>query len=152
MNTRTFDRTRFSPGSFIELDDLLGGRKISLVCDDGITAVDNVHPDKALPVLIHPKFNPLVIGQMHEFLIEHSLQNQMTQIITYMTRKEMGDLYFDSLLMMRIMFQINQRYGNQELSDKDYGSIITSCQQIQKELDDINALLLGYIHSSRQTK
>ena len=143
----TSDQKKFQPGVFIELDDLMGGRKISLVCDDGITAIDNINPDKAIPIMIHPKLKPKVIGFMYDVLREHSLERHYANVVTVMARRDMGALFKDSLLMIRILSLIKSKTNKDELTDREYSEIINQGLEMQEELDDIMSCLIEYMKS-----
>ncbi|MBJ8931641.1 hypothetical protein [Citrobacter freundii] len=140
----TSDQRKFQPGIFIEIDDLMGGRKISMVCDDGITAIDNINPEKAVPIMIHNKLTPTVIGYMHEILKSKSMERHYANVVTVMARRDMGALFKDSLLMIRVLTLIQSNKGKDELSDREYVEIINQGQVIQEELDDIISCLIEY--------
>ena len=49
-------RTRFKPASFLEVDDLYGGRQVVMVGADGITFWDALDVETVTPIVIHPIF------------------------------------------------------------------------------------------------
>lgn len=150
MNQQAGSNTKFTPGIFIEIDNLMGGRKLSLVCDDGITAIDNVDITKSTPIMIHPKLKPVEIGFTHDYLKAHNLDRHYANVITLITRRDLGSIYADSLLMIRILHAITTRSMKSELSDKEYAEIIVQCQEMQDELDDIHSCLLEYLKSYQE--
>lgn len=143
----TSDQRKFQPGIFIEIDDLMGGRKISMVCDDGITAIDNINPDKAVPIMIHHKLTPTVIGFMHEILKSKSMERHYANVVTVMARRDMGALFKDNLLMIRVLMLIQEGEGSEELSDREYAEVINQGLGIQEELDEIVTCLIEYSKS-----
>jgi hypothetical protein len=54
--------TKFPPGSFLEIDDLQGGRKVVLVGRDGVTYWDTIDAEKVTPLVIHPVCKPIELG------------------------------------------------------------------------------------------
>ena len=57
-------KTRFKPASFLEVDDLYGGRKVVMVGADGITFWDALDVETVTPIVIHPIFKPVEIGPL----------------------------------------------------------------------------------------
>ena len=150
MNQKMNSNAKFIPGSFIEQDDLMGGRKISMVCDDGLTAIDNVDYNKSTPVYMHPNFKPVALGHLHEYMKRHSMDRHYANVVTLIISKDLGALYNDSLLMIRILAFIRKNYTESELTVDKYTNALTHCQKVQVELDDIHSCLLEYINSTKR--
>ena len=66
-------KTRFKPASFLEVDDLYGGRKVVMVGADGITFWDALDVETVTPIVIHPIFKPVEIGPLIEFARRNDL-------------------------------------------------------------------------------
>lgn len=79
--TNTAKTMRFQAGSFIELDDFHGGRRVAMVCRDGITCVDSMNTAESTPLFLHPVMEILPLGTLMEFVVRHDLRNAMAQVV-----------------------------------------------------------------------
>lgn len=97
--------TKFQPGTFIELDDLDGGRKVALVGKDGVTFWDSVHTDQVTPLLIHPVLKPVALGSLVAFARAHRLGDAARHLLAAL-RGDMDPRQNDALFVMRALWQL----------------------------------------------
>lgn len=99
---------KFQAGTFLEVENLTGGRKVVQVCKDGITYWDSMSKPLA-PVIIHPVLKPVSLGSLTQFISEHYLATAVTALITYFRLKSDSRLDNDSLFFMRTLWFIAQK-------------------------------------------
>lgn len=97
--------TKFQPGTFIELDDLAGGRKVALVGKDGVTFWDSVDTDQVTPLLIHPVLKPAALGSLVAFARAHRLGDAARHLLDAL-RRELDPRQNDALFVMRVLWQL----------------------------------------------
>ena len=91
---------RFSPGTFLEVDDLQGGRKVVMVGKDGVTFWDALQTDVVTPLSVHPVMNPVSLGSMVAFLQSKGI-SQATLKVREVLRAQLDERSDDSLFVMR---------------------------------------------------
>ncbi|MEN9194527.1 MULTISPECIES: hypothetical protein [Xanthomonas] len=96
---------KMTPGTYLEVDDLNGGRKVALVCKDGVSFLDSLDVEKATPVVIHPIFNPVELGSMMAFAKARGLQDALRALVKYL-RQQMDPSVDDPLMVMRALWLI----------------------------------------------
>lgn len=95
---------KFQPGTFLEMDDLAGGRKVVVVGRDGATYWDMLSADLVTPTVIHPSMNPLSLGSMVDFVGDgEAAQSKLESIATYLKDKGF-DPENNPLFMMRVLW------------------------------------------------
>ena len=99
---------KFQAGTFLEVENLIDGRKVVQVCKDGITYWDSISEPLA-PVIIHPVFKPVSLGSLTQFISEHRLNTAATTLITYFRLKSDSRLDNDSLFFMRTLWFLAQK-------------------------------------------
>ncbi len=99
MTTKTM---RCQPGTFIEIDDLAGGRKVVMVGKDGVTFWDMLDAKKVTPIIIHPSFNPVEIGSFAQFSSDKELITR--NVLAYLRRRLDARLDNDPLFVMRVLW------------------------------------------------
>lgn len=102
----------YTPGTFIELDDLYGNRKVSMVAKDGVTFWDQFDTNSITPITIHPVFKPIEIGTLMEFVKANKLEDALASVTTYFQRKLDDTIHKDPIYMMRIMWSIATQSKN----------------------------------------
>ena len=102
----------YTPGTFIELDDLYGNRKVSMVAKDGVTFWDQFDTQSITPLAIHPVFKPLEIGTLMEFVQVNKLEDALKSVTTYFQRKLDDTIQNDPIYLMRIMWSIATQAKN----------------------------------------
>ena len=94
-------KTRFKPASFLEVDDLYGGRKTVMVGADGITYWDALNVEAVTPVVIHPIFNPREVGSLIEFARKQDLLEALRALTAHINEAYDGRAQRDALFVMR---------------------------------------------------
>ncbi|WP_240533956.1 hypothetical protein [Aeromonas veronii] len=100
---------RFQPGTFLEVDDLAGGRKVVMVCKDGVTFWDMLDAKEATPLVIHPSMNPVEIGTFAQFSAAKGLQRATRKVIAFLRRRLDTRLDSDPLFVMRVLWFAAQK-------------------------------------------
>ena len=96
-------KTRFKPASFLEVDDLYGGRKIVMVGADGITYWDALDVEAVTPIVIHPIFKPVEIGPLIEFARRNDLLDALRNLTAHINAAQDGRAQRDPLYVMRAL-------------------------------------------------
>jgi hypothetical protein len=98
--------TKFPPGSFLEIDDLQGGRKVVLVGRDGVTYWDTIDAEKVTPLVIHPVCKPVELGSMVRFVQARGLTEVAVKIPDRL-RARMDARADDALFIMRVLWVLS---------------------------------------------
>ncbi|MEM8515097.1 hypothetical protein RCH14_004457 [Massilia sp. MP_M2] len=98
--------TKFPPGSFLEIDDLQGGRKVVLVGRDGVTYWDTIDAEKVTPLVIHPVCKPVELGSMVRFVQARGLSEVAVKIPDRL-RARMDARADDALFIMRVLWVLS---------------------------------------------
>ncbi|MDR2208066.1 MAG: hypothetical protein LBE22_03730 [Azoarcus sp.] len=94
---------KFQPGSFLEISDMQGARKIVLVCRDGSTYWDVCNAQTVTPLVIFPDLEPVEIGTLSEYVTHHGLQEQLQAQAAWLRLR--GDRRVDDpLFFMRMLW------------------------------------------------
>lgn len=101
-------KMRFKPASFIEVDDLYGGRKIVMVGADGITFWDSMDAASVTPIVIHPIFKPVEIGPIIAFAKRNDLLDALRNLAAYIDFKQDGRAKRDPLYVMRALVEYSK--------------------------------------------
>lgn len=96
-------KTRFKPASFLEVDDLYGGRKIVMVGADGITYWDALDVEAVTPIVIHPIFKPVEIGPLIEFARRNDLLDALRMLTQHINSTQAERAQRDPLYVMRTL-------------------------------------------------
>lgn len=108
---------KFQPGTFLEMDDLAGGRKVVVVGRDGATYWDMLDADLVTPIVIHPSMNPVGLGSMADLVgDEEAPQDRLASVGLYLKGKGF-DPEANPLFMMRVLWAL-VREGKGDLSDE----------------------------------
>lgn len=95
--------TKFQLGRFIEVDDLSGGRKVSLVAKDAVTMWDLLDVERVTPISIHPALNPVNLGTLNEFAKANRLIEAIVPVSNFLRAK---NLVPDGLRVMRMLWSL----------------------------------------------
>jgi len=107
MNTSVATpKTKFQPGTFLEVDDLAGGRKVVLVGRDGVTFWDALDTSRVTPMVIHPVFKARELGSLIEFARRSKLEAAARQVAESL-RVRLDRRYEDSLFVMRMLWALS---------------------------------------------
>lgn len=149
MNSQPFLINKFPPGSFVELDDLLSGRKISLVCQDGMTSVDTVAIGLATPFFIHKSFNPVMLGSIASYVEANSLGEAYNRLLSILVRQDLNDEANDPLFIIRALNFIHKAMPV-ELTLPLINDAIKSSKDQQQMLNDLRLCIIEYIKSTHE--
>lgn len=123
---------KFQPGTFLEVDDLAGGRKVVMVCKDGVTFWDMLDAKEATPLAIHPSMNPVEIGTFAQFSAAKGLQRAMRKVIAFLRRRLDTRLDSDPLFVMRVLWFAAQK-GAGDAYEPDDGVLDWAYEQAQSQ-------------------
>ena|SRR5215207_2576215 len=95
----------FPPGTFLEVDNLAGGRKVVMVGADGVTYWDSLRTKEVTPVVIHPVLKPKALGTLVAFIGAKGLTKAAHCVMN--TLQARGDArQNDSLFVMRALWEL----------------------------------------------
>lgn len=149
MNSQTLLINRLTPGTFVELDNLMGGRKISLVCPDGLTSIDSTAVGFSTPFLIHKKFKPLALGSISHFVLNHHLDDAYSRLVSVLRRKEMENESTDCLFIIRALDFLRLN-SEKELTLPLIDAAIDSSRSQQQMLNDLQQIIVNYLRSAQE--
>lgn len=89
---------KFQPGSFLEVEDLHGGRKVVMVGRDGVTMWDSVDPSRVTPISIHPVFKPISLGALGTYVQANGLGDLARSVLDWLRAN--GDRREDDALFV----------------------------------------------------
>lgn len=125
---------KFRPASFVEVDDQKGGRKVVLVCKDGVTYWDLADSSRATPIVFHSVMKPVDIGTLAEFVKAKKIDKVCLLLIEHMKRK--GDERFkDPLYFMRAIWFVEKKVNSDKL-DPDEVVLAYACEQANRQEKD----------------
>lgn len=101
MDTKA--RFKFKPATFLEVDDLYGGRKIVMVGADGITFWDALDVEAVTPIVIHPIFKPVDIGALIEFARRNDQLDALRALTQRINAEQASRAQRDPLYVMRAL-------------------------------------------------
>lgn len=100
---------KFPPESFLEVDDLFGGRKVVMVCRDGVTFWDELDHERVTPIQIHPVINPVSLGGFFEFINARNLKEWFASVVAFLREKSDDRVTSDPLFMVRMLWAVSMR-------------------------------------------
>lgn len=101
----SMSKTRFQPGTFLEVDDMAGGRKVVMVGRDGVTYWDSTDAEKVTPLVIHPVMKPVELGALVLFVQNKRLSAAAKRVMESL-RARMDARQDDSLFVMRMLWNL----------------------------------------------
>ncbi|WP_323025742.1 hypothetical protein [Castellaniella sp.] len=99
---------KFQPGTFLEMDDLAGGRKVVVVGRDGSTYWDMLDAERVTPVVIHPSQHAVALGSLAEFARARGLQDKIEGLMLFLREQDLNP-EGDPLLAMRTLWEFSLR-------------------------------------------
>lgn len=123
----TMRHLKFTAGAFLEVDDLVGGRKVVLVGKDGVTFWDSIDTKSATPIVIHPVFNPSELGTLVEFIQANGLDAALKRVVAFLRARADRRLDHDPLLVMRMLWAIRGAGG--QVDDAALRAAIENAEQ-----------------------
>ncbi|MDH0617481.1 UNVERIFIED_ORG: hypothetical protein J2W65_002688 [Pseudomonas parafulva] len=121
---------KYQPGTFIELDDMAGGRRVAMVCKDGVTYWDLLDATNCTPLSIHPSLNPAALGTLVEFARRHEQEKALQTLVEVMRIACDERLNSDPLFVMRALWFI-ARKANEEGFELDAVTLGWAFEQAQ---------------------
>lgn len=100
---------KFQPGSYIEIDDLAGGRRVAMVCKDGVTFWDLLNSTACTPLAVHPIMEPVELGTLVEFSKRNGLETATQALVAHL--RAAGDTRVDTnpLFVMRALWFVQKQ-------------------------------------------
>lgn len=135
-------KTRFKPASFLEVDDLYGGRKTVMVGADGITYWDALNVDAVTPVVIHPIFNPREVGSLIEFARRQDLLEALRALTAHINEMHGGRAQRDALFVMRSLIAYSK--GACDGSAAAIGQAVEAARQEEERAMGMQSLVEQY--------
>ena len=112
-------KTKFQPGTFLEVDDFAGGRKVVMVGRDGVTCWDDIDAAKVTPLVIHPVLKPVELGTF-VFFVESKSLNLAAKRVMDSLRMRMDARENNSLFIMRMLWSLAPKVqGGDWVPDED---------------------------------
>jgi hypothetical protein len=127
---------RFPPGTFLELDDLAGGRKVAMVCKDGVTFWDLMNAELVTPLVIHPIMNPVELGSAVGFAEANKMQDAFKALIAFLRSNNDQRVDEDPLFVMRVLWCLKQ-HGDGAFDDQ---ALALACEQAQGQANAVARL------------
>jgi hypothetical protein len=100
---------RYLPMTFLEVSDQSGGRKVVMVCKDGVTYWDVLDAGEATPLVIHPAMEPKELGDLVIYCRDNGLVPARDALIKFMRDQGNGRLDSDPLFVARVLWFIRSR-------------------------------------------
>lgn len=121
---------KFQPGTFIEVDDLVGGRKVVMVARDGVTYWDALDPNLVTPLFIHPSLKPVALGSFVEYNRACGFAGAGMEIVRFLRGRFDTRVDSDPLFLMRVLWLTVQR-ATTEKREPDAQLVAWACDQAQ---------------------
>lgn len=131
-------KLRFKPACFIEVDDLYGGRKIVMVGADGITYWDVLDVEAVTPIVIHPIFRPVEIGQLVEFARKNDLVDALRNLTQHINENEDQRAQRDALYVMRALVAYSK--GARTGSAIEFQAAVVAAMEEEKRAMDAQVI------------
>ena len=137
-------KTRFKPASFLEVDDLYGGRKIVMVGADGITYWDALDVEAVTPIVIHPIFKPVEIGPLIEFARRNDLLDALRLLTQHINSTQSERAQRDPLYVMRVLVAYSK--GSCDGTAAAVASAITAANEEETRAMGAQAIYEKFAH------
>lgn len=121
---------KFQPGSFLEVEDFQGARKVVLVGRDGVTCWDSIRTDHVTPLVIHPAMQPEALGNLVSFVQAGGLQPAALKVLDLLRARGEGREQ-DSLFVMRVLWSLAQNIGPGR--DPDDATLQLACTRAEAQ-------------------
>lgn len=138
------NKTRFQPGTFLEVDDMAGGRKVVMVGRDGVTCWDSTDATKVTPLVIHPVMKPVELGTLVLFVQNKGLSAAAKRVMDSL-RVRMDARQDDSLFIMRMLWNLAPKVQGDGWAPDE--GLVQWAQQ-QAEVQDA---AVGGVHTSAES-
>ena len=122
-------KTRFQPGTFLEVDDMAHGRKVVMVGRDGVTYWDSIDAAKVTPLVIHPVMQPVELGTLVQF-VQNKGVSAVAKRVMESLRARMDARRHDSLFVMRMLWNLARKVEGKDWAP-DEGLVQWAQQQAE---------------------
>ncbi|NIF27684.1 hypothetical protein F3J44_15040 [Pantoea sp. Tr-811] len=123
---------KYQPGTFIEIDDMAGGRRVAMVCKDGVTFWDLLDPALCTPLTIHPSMNPQELGSLVTFSQGRGLAKATQALVAHLRAAGDQRLDHDPLFVMRALWFVAKRASPAQ-AVPDAATLVWACEQAQAQ-------------------
>ncbi|WP_025754289.1 MULTISPECIES: hypothetical protein [unclassified Pseudomonas] len=123
---------KYQPGTFIEVDDMAGGRRVGMVCKDGVTFWDLLDSERCTPLTIHPSMKPEELGNLVQFSQAKALGKALQALVSHLQAVDDQRLGSDPLFVMRALWFVGQKASG-EAYVPDAETLLWACEQAQAQ-------------------
>lgn len=99
---KTTEAQTFAWNDLIEIDDLNGGRKVSIVGKGGTMYCDSLDPATTTPLAIISQGNPVNLGTIVSFVQDNELQSQLAAVREYIennNKERANDILYQARML-----------------------------------------------------
>lgn len=100
---------RYPPMTLLEVSDQAGGRKVVMVCKDGVTYWDVLDAGEATPIVIHPALEPKELGDLVVYCQNNGLVPARDALVAFLREQGNARLDSDPLFVVRALWFIRSR-------------------------------------------
>ncbi len=100
---------RYPPMTLLEVSDQAGGRKVVMVCKDGVTYWDVLDAAEATPIVIHPSMEPKELGDLVTYCQHNGLVPARDALVAFLRKEGNQRLDADPLFVVRALWFIRGR-------------------------------------------
>lgn len=100
---------KFPAGTYIELDDMVGGRRVAMICKDGVTFWDVLDSEASTPIVVHPSMSPVALGSFVEFSKAKGLEDAMRILVRFFRSRLDNRVETKPLFVMRVLWFVAQK-------------------------------------------
>jgi hypothetical protein len=123
---------KFTPGTYLEIDDGMGARMVvRVVDDDDATFWLSTDTSKATPLLIHPAFKPTALGTLAQFIQTNGL-TEASKRARELLRMRLDKRQDDALFIMRMLHCLAPKVQGEHWTPDD-GLLQWAQQQAEKQ-------------------
>lgn len=141
-------QAKFRPSTFLEVEDLYGGRKTVMVGADGITFWDAIDVDAVTPLVIHPVFKPVEIGPLIEFARKNDLLDALRTLTQHLNDTQASRAERDPLLVMRALVAYSK--GACDGSMAAIRAAVSAADEEQERAIKAQGIVEQYINKAEQ--
>lgn len=135
------NKTKLLPGTFLEIDDMAGGRRVVMVGRDGVTFWDSSDSAKVTPLVVHPVMHPVELGSLISFTKSKRLEAAARSVMESL-RARMDARRDDSLFVMRVLWSLAPKVQGENWVPDD--ELLSWALQVAEE----QGVSAGRIHSN----
>jgi hypothetical protein len=147
----TNHQVKWNPGSFIEVDDLFGGRKVVMAGQDGITFWDGPATKIASPLVVHRVLRPQPLGSLVAFVRGNGVTPFLKEVLRLVDR-DCHDRGSDALFFMRVVWSLVRNRGVSGApwapQEEDISRAILDAEQQEKRALELQRRASEYLHST----